>query len=763
MYKITSLTQQFTCLDLLNKCSICVHVYAHYHSTCLYIISLDHSVYINALKEGSEPVSYVRVMFLGEGESGKSSLLDGLMKKKFTENKNSTILAETRDISYKFMEAENGQWTEMDENATVTELAMKVVVKDELKSSTSSSSDTKWPQAEEEFGDTLSPSVSETEESGEESDVTSQGQPEIIHTENFEEETSPEIVPELAEKASDVHKQCCEEVSSKAQQLEEHMSSNKSDVLHVWDCGGQPVFLDILSAFITARTMFLLLFDASKNLFHNKVRETGIRVGGSLIPGRKLTISRIQLMIQWMQLIYASLVCKSENQQDYPFPRIMMIGSRGDKIAVSTQKEVQTNLKSKYENEAFSTIILCEPLIIDNTTAGKDEEDPGYGKIREKVHQFATELTVETPHAWIVFRTVLKNTVAGRKGNTKYMLSINEVVTIAKSCNIPNKSVGGMLKFYHELGVFLHYAKIDLLRDRVFIDPQWLFQQLCKLLMPHCYDSKLSIPISHTNNLRKFGILQLTPNLDRVISKACGLSPKELVTLLEYFDLAQKVEECPEVFKHIKGNRYFIPCMLKMCPSLGTELTTKSTTTQQVAATLHIVFEMGYIPPGFFVRLIAQIATKFEPMFDSGVYRDRIMFRLSPNNTVTLSEPSSLRNIRVDFIKFTQDKHALAKECLSFRDELYYMCVKVLCWMPQIKPLFAFSCVTDEHFIDLEMKIVDECVSSEKHQKSSMRCEKCQGELEMKPEHKYWLPPPVCFDHRMSFKTLGQYRCACPY
>ena len=222
--------------------------------------------------------------------------------------------------------------------------------------------------------------------------------------------------------------------------------------------------------------------------------------------------------------------------------------------------------------------------------------------------------------------------------------------------------------------------------------------------MPKCYGSKLSIPIAHTNNLRKFGILQLTPNLDRVISKACGLSPKELVTLLEHFDLAQKVEECPRVLKCITGDRYFIPCMLEMCPSSATELTIQNTATRQVAARLHIVFEKGYVPPGFFVGLIAQMTTKFALMFDSGVYRDRITFRLSPNTTVTLSEPSSLRSIQVDFVKFTQyklSKHVLTEECLSFRNALYDMSVKVLCWLPQIKLLFAFSCTKDEHLLTL--------------------------------------------------------------
>ena len=37
-------------------------------------------------------------------------------------------------------------------------------------------------------------------------------------------------------------------------------------LLHLWDCGGQPVFLDVLPAFLSSRTMFVLVFNASKGL-----------------------------------------------------------------------------------------------------------------------------------------------------------------------------------------------------------------------------------------------------------------------------------------------------------------------------------------------------------------------------------------------------------------------------------------------------------------------------------------------------------------
>ena len=684
--------------------------------TCIYMyllipfIFLDNPAYIEALKHGKEPISYVRVMFLGEGGSGKSSVLDGLMKKKFIENKDSTMLAETRNISYLFVDAGKGDWNEMDEKAEVTELAKKVTKGGE------SSEQQQWPQAEEEFG--------------EETEIAA----------------TPELVPELAEKVSVVHKRRCRVVYSRAEQLEEHISSSESrDVLNVWDCGGQPVFLDILSAFITARTMFLLLFDASTNLLCKKVREMCVRLRGLKIPRRKISISPIQLMVQWMQLIYASLVCTSG--QSSPFPRIMVIGSRGDKIDGSKQKEIVECLQQKYTNEAFSQIILPGPLIIDNTTAGKEEEDPGYGEIREAVHWFATDLTVETPNSWILFRTVLKDTVAGREGSGKYMLSFNEVVTIAKSCNISNQSVNGLLEFYHELGVFLHYAKIDLLKETVFTDPQWLFQQFCKLLMPECFESQLQqIPVSYTTNLRKYGILQLTKDVDRTISKVCGLSPECLVTLLEHFNLAKKVTQCPDIFQHTKGDMYFIPCMLEMHPRSDLDPMDQSTTTRQAAATLHIVFKMGFVPPGFFVRLAARMTTKFEPLFDSGVYRDSVTFGYRDYDTATISEPSSLLSIRVDFVEVVKrksSKDVFADSCLAFRNELYDMCINVLCWLPQIELFFAFLCKRDKHFIDLKMKKLDGHVSSGKQQESPMYCKKCLEELEMKPEHKYWLSTEV--------------------
>jgi len=81
--------------------------------------------YAKALKNGEAPVAYTRVMFLGPGGSGKSSLLDGLMDQplRFAE---STALADILNIIYHWVEAADAAedaWRLMAEEDEVQELA----------------------------------------------------------------------------------------------------------------------------------------------------------------------------------------------------------------------------------------------------------------------------------------------------------------------------------------------------------------------------------------------------------------------------------------------------------------------------------------------------------------------------------------------------------------------------------------------------------------------------------------------------------------
>ena len=65
--------------------------------------------YKEALEKGVVPAAYGRLMFLGAGGSGKSSLLDGLMGKPLRVAE-STLLAVTQTLSYQWIKTDEDAW-----------------------------------------------------------------------------------------------------------------------------------------------------------------------------------------------------------------------------------------------------------------------------------------------------------------------------------------------------------------------------------------------------------------------------------------------------------------------------------------------------------------------------------------------------------------------------------------------------------------------------------------------------------------------------
>ena len=87
-------------------------------------------------------------------------------------------------------------------------------------------------------------------------------------------------------------------------------------LFYIWDCGGQPVFLEVLPAFLTSRTMFLLLFDGSKDL-NSRWRSVQYQQGRK-IQGEKVNITIIELLQKWMSNIHAHFATVSYTHLTLP-------------------------------------------------------------------------------------------------------------------------------------------------------------------------------------------------------------------------------------------------------------------------------------------------------------------------------------------------------------------------------------------------------------------------------------------------------------
>uniref|UniRef100_A0A1X7SQF7 Uncharacterized protein n=1 Tax=Amphimedon queenslandica TaxID=400682 RepID=A0A1X7SQF7_AMPQE len=93
---------------------------------------------------------------------------------------------------------------------------------------------------------------------------------------------------------------------SKIQVVQQSHPLEPHFLLHFWDCGGQPAFLEILPVFLTSRTTFLLHFDASKNL--NSKWKSVHHIDGAQFDGEEVNVSTLSYMLNWMACVHSHLM-----------------------------------------------------------------------------------------------------------------------------------------------------------------------------------------------------------------------------------------------------------------------------------------------------------------------------------------------------------------------------------------------------------------------------------------------------------------------
>uniref|UniRef100_A0A1X7UN03 COR domain-containing protein n=1 Tax=Amphimedon queenslandica TaxID=400682 RepID=A0A1X7UN03_AMPQE len=485
-------------------------------------------------------------MLLGSAGTGKTSLKRSLMEEPFNPHTTSTIVSDVssvRPFGHEWQTMREKKWRETTQKDEIEELAHL------FESCLSSSS-------------SHHPSVLSTEYSHDESIATSS----IASDLNVESH-----IQSILERVDGIYWTT---------------ESLVQPFLHIWDCGGQPVFLEILPAFLTPRTMFLLLFDASVD-FKERWQSRQNTPDGKVLFGEVVNESTSNLMAKWMSTIHSHLM---KHSKDDTSPSLYCIGTHGDKLRRKRKKEVKKQIQSLYEKREFSDLIK-DVLIIDNTTSGKgEEEDPSITKLRRAIDSFIYKLVVQTPVNWVLFRKV----VQVLKQN---FISVSDAVAIGVACHIPANDVPEVLKFYHELGAVLYYPQIEGLRNKVILSPKWFVGVIGKVF-------PLEKSLSGTKRwslLRTKGIL--VQPLYQEVWQSSGIDPEEIIELLVNFRLAAQVQT-----EHYNSRfkQYFLPAVL---PGYTGDPNDVRPGYKLRASPVHITFSTGYVPPGFFTRLATAVAT----------------------------------------------------------------------------------------------------------------------------------------------------------
>ena len=178
---------------------------------------------------------------IGPGGVGKSSLLRGLMNKRLPQNAESTILADTKTLKPQFWakagESADGYWAEVTDQDEIKELAGLLQLVAQVKSGRSTGS------RAAKILSTMAAAIAVP----------------MFYPPGFAPQRVSSMPDEnVSSVKDDVIQDVLQQVLKHVQSNPENPSVPQSEVLmHVWDCGGQPVFLDVLPAFLTSRIIFL--------------------------------------------------------------------------------------------------------------------------------------------------------------------------------------------------------------------------------------------------------------------------------------------------------------------------------------------------------------------------------------------------------------------------------------------------------------------------------------------------------------------------
>ena len=708
---------------------------------------------------------------VGPGGVGKSSLLRGLMNQQLLQAE-STILADTTTVKAQLWakagESADSYWAEVTEEDEIEELAglfQLVLAK-------------------------LHPS---------EAAAVGEFNPQGYNPQGYKPRSVQTISHEYVSRIKD------KEVRDVLQQVIEHVSIDptapQSEVLmHVWDCGGQPVFLDVLPAFLTSRTMFLLFFDARQNL--DEKCETLTYKEGKVVSKSDLSFTTLQLLTQWMASIHVMCIRKdtvkgtnpeastipsegespatqgrktdtsdavhshkgqesfSRNQHNSgegiipKFPYIVPVGTHGDEVQEKEKTQILSTLLSNCEGKAYAPL-LYNGVIVDNTTAGhgREGEDKGFKYIRERVHQFAKHLEVKTPVAWVLFRKVLQRVAKGSP-----IVSYEQAAAVGQACGISEDVVPSVLRFYHELAVFLHYKNLS---DKVIVDPQWLVRQLGRLLAPEKLEQEISNPLLW-KPLHENGILiqRLYEEVWEESNLKYKVPPQSFADLLNHFLLVAPIDQAdqsklPESVAPYKGRKYFVPSVLKLSME-DTDSTPKSSEPVKMSSPLHLTFSTQYVPPGFFTRLATTLTKepKCEPLFKRGVYRNKITFAYDQIDEFTICEQSSSVQINAVRIQHRQSHKTMTfgNTCCAIMELIQACSAVVGQWLPSVEVKAVFLCEQCPDFITIPCGADTDI---------NVYC-KARHHCILTKEKQYWLKvastPEVCCLYRC---CRGWFACFC--
>ena len=415
----------------------------------------------------------------------------------------------------------------------------------------------------------------------------------------WQKEDSPFLAPTVPEEIVMLIERLLKEVN--------HVEGDGEIYSVLWDFGGQSVYYATHPIFLTARAMYLLVYDLSRNPSEEAkpVVKQGMFRKYEDSFGTKTNLDYLDF---WMTSV-ASLGSQTGNYEmsshsevlPEKLPPVFLVCTHADEPhGGGTSSRLAQEIFCSLQTKPYKTHLYDGVFAVDNTKSGPETECPEVARLRKEVLSVAKELPQmkETiPIKWLNYEKALQVT---RKQGHKWITLESAKQIASEVCSVvDDQQFQTLLNFFHDQRILIHFDDTPELNKLLILDPQWLVDVFKRVITitPYCNQEKEFRELWF--NLERTGILE-----EKLLKHLWGPlfdnkdTSENLIAIMEKFSLL-----CPWPSSDAScGKQYLVPSMLMSHPP---EDIIKLVASAKIPS-LFIKFESGQVPPGLFPRLVLQ-------------------------------------------------------------------------------------------------------------------------------------------------------------
>ena len=512
-----------------------------------------------------------------------------------------------------------------------------------------------------------------------------------------------------------------------------------------YDSGGQSEFFDVMPAMCAITTGNIMILDMSKDLhsqLDSEYFKQGELWGSSDTKTHYTTVQLLKTAVANIQSHATHYTSRSATNSCSKNTQLLVVGTHLD-LCGDTEDEVCEQLH-RIEKVIYDDVLQdCSPISIiqrdkgkntkivhpianisdkDNDKVAKDREEAAQ-EIRTAIENMSNNDNVnkEIPISWLLFQYEIK------LQSTPCILRSN-CDEIAEKCYIDKADIDDILLFFHELGILLFYKQVKKLEHVVFSDPQWLFNQLTKIIelkYDPSYEAEKSI---------KKGIFRkefLAEIFGKDFESNQILRYEDLLGLYIHLNIMAGLSD--------KEEQYFMPALLNPAP-IGIQLDEEFG--KKVLSTLFIKFQDGFFPRSVFCCLIALSMQKNETwkLQTTTAYKDVVVFQIE-NNREYLILFDKLNHISVE-IHHKEDlppsNHQVL--CYKLHENLIEVCNKIYIYGDFKFGFLCEKCESGESFASVQVQY------PYMYYPETLLCAVCDHNPKMNYDQLMWFIPPNVVD-----------------